>query len=176
MAVAEQGEKSCSFDFLSPSVKKLYKSATSLDNNFLEFDEIQNYVAFNNYTFIDKKLESILEQFLMDIVSDKNSLVLSIDKLRLKDVDFYDRVLKHLCPFFYMCHLAITSASTNSTGENLANSQNVESHDLFSDGLFSWVSETKGIKGGYYGQGFGLGGGGFKFQGFHILFLWVHTF
>ena len=149
MAVSEERQK-CSFELLSPSVKKLYKSATKLPNNkYLDLDEIKSYVAFNDYTFIEKKLELILEEFIIDSVSEENSLMLSIEKLRLKHRDFYDRVLKSLCPFFYMCHLAITSPCKDYIGGILVNSATTESPHLRNDELFSWVSEEKIIQGRY---------------------------
>ena len=135
------------FELLSLNVKKLYISATTTPENYLDLEEMKTFIDFNDFTFIEKNLESTLNLFLLESASELNSQILSSEKLKLKDADFYSAVLTVLSPFFHMCHLAMTSRIKNSTEKTLEYDSVLDSNDYVCDELFSWVSEIRVIKG-----------------------------
>lgn len=147
MADFEDKTENCLFELLSPNVKKLYISATTIPDKCLDLEGMKNFIDFNDFTFIEKNLESTLNCFLLESVSELNSQILSFEKLKLKDVDFYSDVLTILSPFFHMCHLAMTSRRKNCTERTSEYDGVLESTDYVCDELFSWVSEIRVIKG-----------------------------
>ena len=58
--------------FLSPPVRKLYKSATELKIDCLSADEIEKYVDLKDLTFMEDNITLVLHEFLIHTTSDEN--------------------------------------------------------------------------------------------------------
>ena len=135
------------YTFLSPRVRELYISATELEKEYLSIDEIENYIDLKNLTLMEDNVAELLEDSLGDTISDHNSRVLSSEKIKYKDAEFYGKSLKRLSPIFYMCHLALTSSPQINKEGNLVSDVGTKCAYQHNDELVSWVSEQKTVLG-----------------------------
>ena len=133
--------------FLSPSVRKLYISATELEKDYFSVDEIKNYIDLKNLTLMEDNLAQLLEELLDDTIYDHNSRLISSEKIKHKDADFYRKSLKRLCPIFYMCHLALTFSTQINKEGNAESEVGTTFPCQHNDELVSWVSDHKALLG-----------------------------
>ena len=133
--------------FLSPSVRKLYISATKLERKYISIDEIEKYIDLKNLTLRETNIAQLLEDSLGGTVSDHNNRLLSSEKFKHKDTDFYDQSLRRLCPIFYMCHLALISSRQINKEETIEPDTGTNFLCHHNDELVSWVAEQESILG-----------------------------
>ena len=129
--------------FLSSNVKMIYKSATEPQpNEKFTLGEIEKFIHMNDLTCNETNLEVVLEEFLKEVVHDASTNVISEEKVNQKDITFYCKILKSLCPIFYMFHQATYIYQNEKTIVESA-----QSCPYANDSLISWVSEEEIIKG-----------------------------
>ena len=137
------------FTFLSPSLRKLYKSATELKNDYLSADEIEKYIDLKDLTFFEENITLALHKFLIHTTSDENIRLISSEKISNVDDIFYAKALESLCPIFYACHLAFCSSHRFTTNGNGGFDIGTRYLHRDNDEYIEWVSENKAILGKY---------------------------